>query len=83
MHVTIKKWGNSMGMVIPGTVVKELNLSAGQNMEVNVKENQIILTPLKRHYSLDALLAECDITAPAPGEDDIWGKSAPQGDEVW
>ncbi|MEO3991952.1 AbrB/MazE/SpoVT family DNA-binding domain-containing protein [Pseudocitrobacter cyperus] len=83
MHVTIKKWGNSMGMVIPGTVVKELNLSAGQNMEVNVKENQIILTPLKRHYSLDALLAQCDINAPALSEDDIWGKSGPQGDEVW
>jgi antitoxin ChpS len=27
MRITIKKWGNSAGMVIPGVVMKELGLN--------------------------------------------------------
>ncbi|WP_414629784.1 AbrB/MazE/SpoVT family DNA-binding domain-containing protein, partial [Enterobacter cloacae] len=30
MRITIKKWGNSAGMVIPGVVMKALGLKPGQ-----------------------------------------------------
>ncbi len=29
MRITIKRWGNSSGMVIPNVVMKELNLRYG------------------------------------------------------
>lgn len=29
MRITIKRWGNSSGMVIPNVVMKELNLRPG------------------------------------------------------
>ena len=61
MRITIKRWGNSSGMVIPNVVMKELNLRPGQSVEAQVSNNQLILTPISRRYSLDELLAQCDM----------------------
>ncbi|EFA9209154.1 type II toxin-antitoxin system antitoxin ChpS [Escherichia coli] len=83
MRITIKRWGNSSGMVIPNVVMKELNLRPGQSVEAQVSNNQLILTPISRRYSLDELLAQCDINAAELSEQDVWGKSTPAGDEIW
>lgn len=83
MRITIKKWGNSAGMVIPGVVMKDLGLKPGQSMEAQVVNNQLVLTPVSKKYSLDELLAQCDLSAPETGEQEVWGKTGPAGDEVW
>ncbi|MQH33516.1 type II toxin-antitoxin system ChpS family antitoxin [Escherichia coli] len=83
MRNTIKRWGNSAGMVIPNIVMKELNLQPGQSVEAQVSNNQLILTPISRRYSLDELLAQCDMNAAELSEQDVWGKSTPAGDEIW
>ena len=74
MRITIKRWGNSSGMVIPNVVMKELNLRPGQSVEAQVSNNQLILTPISRRYSLDELLAQCDMNATELSEQDVWGK---------
>lgn len=83
MRITIKRWGNSSGMVIPNVVMKELNLRPGQSVQAQVSNNQLILTPISRRYSLDELLAQCDMNATELSEQDVWGKSTPAGDEIW
>ncbi|HGU9139619.1 TPA: type II toxin-antitoxin system ChpS family antitoxin [Escherichia coli] len=83
MRITIKRWGNSSGMVIPNVVMKELNLRPGQSVEAQVSNNQLILTLISRRYSLDELLAQCDMNATELSEQDVWGKSTPAGDEIW
>ncbi len=62
-------------MVIPNIVMKELNLQPGQSVEAQVSNNQLILTPISRRYSLDELLAQCDMNAAELSEQDVWGKS--------
>ncbi|MCP6247852.1 type II toxin-antitoxin system antitoxin ChpS, partial [Klebsiella pneumoniae] len=64
-------------------VMKELNLQPGQSVEAQVSNNQLILTPISRRYSLDELLAQCDMNAAELSEQDVWGKSTPAGDEIW
>ena len=83
MRITIQRWWNSSGMVIPNVVMKELNLRPGQSVEAQVSNNQLILTPISRRYSLDELLAQCDMNATELSEQDVWGKSTPAGDEIW
>ncbi|EJA1200530.1 type II toxin-antitoxin system antitoxin ChpS [Escherichia coli] len=83
MRITIKRWGNSSGMVIPNIIMKELNLQPGQSVEAQVSNNQLILTPVSKRYSLDELLAQCDMNAAELSEQDVWGKSTPAGDEIW
>jgi antitoxin ChpS len=83
MRITIKKWGNSAGMVIPGVVMKELGLKPGQSMEAQMVDKKLVLTPVTKKYSLEELLAQCDMSAPELSEQDVWGPSSPTGDEVW
>ncbi|MCV5538801.1 type II toxin-antitoxin system antitoxin ChpS [Escherichia coli] len=83
MRITIKRWWSSAGMGIPNIVMKELNLQPGQSVEAQVSNNQLILTPISRRYSLDELLAQCDMNAAELSEQDVWGKSTPAGDEIW
>ncbi len=42
---------------------EETNLQPGQSVEAQVSNNQLILTPISRRYSLDELLAQCDMNA--------------------
>ncbi len=66
-------------MVIPNILMKELNLQPGQSVEAQVSNNQLILTPISVRYSLDELLAQCDMNAAELSEQDVWGKSTPCG----
>jgi antitoxin ChpS len=52
-------------------------------MEAQVTNNQLVLTPVSKQYSLEELLAQCDMSAPEINEQDVWGTSGPIGDEVW
>jgi len=83
MRITIKKWGNSAGVIIPGALMKELNMRVGQSMEAQVTDNQLVLRPVSKGYTLEELLAQCDPEAPKPSEEALWGKPGPVGDEVW
>ena len=63
--------------------MKELGLKPGQSMEAQVTNNQLVLTPVSKQYSLEELLAQCDMSAPEISAQDVWGTSVPVGDEVW
>lgn len=83
MRITIKKWGNSAGMVIPGALMDELGVKIGQSLEAEVMNNQLIMKPIRKKYTLDELLAQGDPSASKISEEDIWGKDNPLGKEVW
>lgn len=36
VNVTVKKWGNSFGIVIPKEVVKELEIKENQQVEITI-----------------------------------------------
>jgi antitoxin MazE len=51
------KWGNSLAVRIPGTYAKELELEEGAELEVTRVEGGLLLSPRKREYKLEELLA--------------------------
>lgn len=83
MRITIKKWGNSAGVIIPGAIMKELNMQVGQSMEAQIVDNQVVLKPLSKRYTLEELLGQCDPNAASATEDELWGNAGPMGNEVW
>lgn len=86
MPVAIKRWGNSQGVVIPALLIKQLNLTNGQELEIEARDGAIVLTPVRtkeRRYTLEELCAQCDMDAPMQTEAEIWGTDAPVGKEVW
>ncbi len=44
--VSLKKWGNSVGVRIPSTLLKEADLEPGEVLEISLIDNgSIVLTP--------------------------------------
>ena len=56
MSVKIQKWGNSLGVRIPKSVIEKVNLSEHSEVEVESKNGTIVIFPAKKQYSLEALL---------------------------
>lgn len=48
-NTKLAKWGNSKTIRIPASVVKKLNLKVGQNLNLKVQGQSIIVTPAKKH----------------------------------
>lgn len=70
-------------MTIPKAVVDELGLTANTKVEVLAEDGRVVAVPHKRpKYTLDELLAQCDLDAPFTEEDRQWLDDAPSGREV-
>jgi antitoxin MazE len=77
---SVKKWGNSLAVRIPSSVIKDLGLS--ENSSVQIVSNGVVATiqPNKRKkISLDELVAA--ITPDNVHRKVDWG--SPVGKEVW
>lgn len=78
MSGKIQKWGNSLGIRIPKTVIEKLNLTENSEVEVEHKDGAIIIFPVKNRFSLESLVGQ--ITKDnCHREDDI----KIEGNEVW
>ena len=82
MITKIQKWGNSQGLRLAKNLLADACLSVGDEVDIEVKEGLIIVTPAKRkrgRHSLEDLVARIPKNYQT-GEVD-WG--GPVGKEVW
>ena len=83
MHLSIRKLGNSAGIIFPSTMLRSLNLTVGSSVEAEQIEGKIVLTPAnKPKYSLSELIAQCDVAAPMPNDIQSWESMEIVGKEV-
>lgn len=75
----LSKWGNSLGLRLPKSVAREVQLDAGDTVQVSVDNGTIVIRPSRRRYSLNELVRR--ITPKNRHDESDWG--APLGDEVW
>lgn len=45
MIAKIQKWGNSLGLMVPMTVLKEASLSVGESVDIVVNKGKIVVSP--------------------------------------
>ncbi|NDL00150.1 AbrB/MazE/SpoVT family DNA-binding domain-containing protein [Photorhabdus bodei] len=83
MTITIKKWGNSSGIVIPAVYLKQIGVKVGHELDIEVKGGSLLLKPVSRNYTLAELIAKCDPSSPMETEESIWGTDNAVGNEVW
>jgi len=79
MEAQLGKWGDSLGVLIPGKYVKELDLKEGMEIEVTRVDGGIMVRRKTIEYSLDELLGGIK-PENIHGETD-WGSVA--GREAW
>ena len=59
MQVTMRKWGNSIGVRIPAGILTELHLSAEKKVDVRAEAGRIIIEPIiDSQETLEQLLGQ-------------------------
>lgn len=67
--ITLTKWGNSIGIRIPSTIIKEAHLYPGEELEIKADEKGVLtLTPLKSQQ--EGWLEQFNAAADLNHEDD-------------
>lgn len=83
MKTKIRKWDNSVGIVIPSETLERAGIRLGDTVSIDVCEGVIILKILTQTYTLDELLENCPAESLAlTDEDNEWLNSYPVGKEV-
>jgi antitoxin ChpS len=86
MELQLRKLGNSTGLTIPPSVLREHGLSAGQSVLVETtSEGYLMLIPKskKLKFSAQALTAACNLKAPMPADLAQRAAMKPVGNECW
>ncbi|MES0489866.1 MAG: AbrB/MazE/SpoVT family DNA-binding domain-containing protein [Leptospirales bacterium] len=55
MDAIIQKWGNSLGIRIPNSIVKDLNLESGSHVEILDEDGKILIFPHEKKSLKDKL----------------------------
>lgn len=79
MAIVVNKWGNSLGVRIPQPIANEVGLTIGTEVNIEVIDNKIVISPIQKKYQLDELLV--GVTPELIGGEYDWGE--PVGQEVW
>ena len=77
MTISLKKWGNSLGLRIPVDIVRTLNLHVDEKIQIEVINNKMIIT---KETGLEELLKDWPIEAKAKS---YWDGIKPAGKEIW
>jgi len=84
MHTAVRKLGNSAGIIIPKSILSELGLSAGDAVDLRLKDGRLILAPARR--SSRTGWAEASRAIAKAGDDSlVWPEFSNAGDAdlVW
>ena len=81
MEVQLKPWGNSQGIRLPKSVLKEAGFRPDDILSVTAENGRIVLYRVVRHKTLEERAAEYDGKLNLDGELDWRGD--PAGNEVW
>lgn len=81
MEVQLKPWGNSQGVCLPKSVLKEAGIEPDDMLIVKAEEGRVILYRSMRHRTLEERAAEYGGKLNLEGELDWRGE--PAGNEVW
>lgn len=77
---TLRAVGGSIVMAIPKRVLELLGLHVGSQVNVNVKNGQLLIVPkVKPRYALSELIAQCDFSQPISQEEREWLDITPVG----
>jgi antitoxin MazE len=79
MSIIIKKMGNSKGIILKKDILEALNLCENDELNVEIEEDKLILTKVKKNMSIDTLFN--DYTGDYKPTEIDWGKA--QGREIW
>ena len=49
MHIILRKIGNSSAVIIPKPFLKHLGTKAGDELDLSLKKDHLVLSPIRQH----------------------------------
>ena len=81
--IAVRQSGGANIVSIPKAIIKSLGLKVGSKLDMSIKDNKIVLTPIEDELSLEALLAGSPKTCfKVTEEDRQWIDAKPAGKEI-
>jgi len=81
--ISIRQSGGANIISIPKAIVKTLGLHVGSKLDMSIKNNKIILTPIDENLNLETLLANSPKSCfKLTDEDKEWTNEETTGDEI-
>jgi antitoxin MazE len=56
MKATLQKWGNSVALRLPRSILEPAHLKAGQKVEVSAEADRVVIQAAQSEYTLESLL---------------------------
>ena len=79
----LRKVGGSVMLAVPPAILEILRMESGSLVSMAVESGRLIIEPnVRKKYSLQELLAQCDPSAPLSSEDGVWTGSGATGREL-
>jgi antitoxin MazE len=79
MRAAVRKMGNSSGVIIPKPILAQIEVKAGDDLDLTLEDDRIVLTPARRNPR--AGWAEASKSIAASGEDVlVWPEFANDDD---
>ncbi|WP_414623180.1 AbrB/MazE/SpoVT family DNA-binding domain-containing protein [Calothrix sp. CCY 0018] len=78
----IRKWGNSLGLIVPSSIVNDLKLEADTNILVSLEGDRLIIEQDKTLPTLDEILDSIPEDYRHPEDLQDFLESEPQGREL-
>lgn len=94
MEATLKKWGNSQGIILPKSICEYLGIAVGDRLEVQEKSGEVTLRPASKRFSRSQKLSAAELFSgwkgsyevpedlPSIGNEIDWGSSV-GGELAW
>lgn len=80
--VKLRQVGGSLSLAVPPTIRDALGLAPGSVLEIEASEGAIIARPARPKYTIDELIAACDLDAPEPDSARDWIDAPALGREM-
>ena len=79
----LRKVGGSEMLAVPPAILEMLHMKSGAAVSMAVESGRLVIEPgVRKKYSLQELLAQCDASAPLSEEDVAWTASPARGGEL-
>ena len=84
MHLTrLRAVGGSVMFAIPKPIIECLDLQVNTEVGLSVSDGRLIVEPHpRRRYTLEELMAQCDLSVPMTDEEREWLEAEPVGREI-
>ena len=78
---TIRRQGNSVGVVLPPPILRQMGFSVGQTVSLQATPDGLIIKAKRTRLTAAELNAQCDPKAPMPSDLQDWENMPAVGTE--